>query len=33
MNQDDRNEKGGVHRSRALVLGAGGPSEELGNLA
>jgi NTE family protein len=22
---DDRNEKGGAHRSRALVLGAGGP--------
>ena len=25
MNHDDRNEKGGAHRSRALVLGAGGP--------
>jgi NTE family protein len=25
MNHDDRNKKGGAHRSRALVLGAGGP--------
>ena len=25
MNRDDRNEKGGARRSRALVLGAGGP--------
>src|SRR6516164_1361047 len=25
MTADDRNEKGGAHRSRALVLGAGGP--------
>ena len=25
MNHDDRNNKGGAHRSRALVLGAGGP--------
>src|SRR6516162_2819342 len=25
MNPDERNKKGGAHRSRALVLGAGGP--------
>jgi predicted acylesterase/phospholipase RssA len=25
MNHNDRNKKGGAHRSRALVLGAGGP--------
>jgi len=25
MNHDDRNKKGGARRSRALVLGAGGP--------
>jgi NTE family protein len=25
MNHDDRNKKGGAHRSRSLVLGAGGP--------
>ena len=25
MNHDERNKKGGAHRSRALVLGAGGP--------
>ena len=25
MNHDERNKKGGTHRSRAVVLGAGGP--------
>src|SRR6516165_525894 len=25
MNHDDRNNRGGAHRSRSLVLGAGGP--------